>query len=71
MQLKSHPPAQRDYLRVGLLPRPPPDFSPVLLGPFSRLVFIIIWISMSRKMDELRRPGTPPGGTQIKGRAEG
>src|SRR5450759_2103899 len=68
---KVAPPAQRNYFRAGLLPRPPPDFSPVLLGPFSRLVFVIIWISMSREMDELRRPGTPPGGAQIVGLSGG
>jgi hypothetical protein len=42
-------PALLAYLRVGLLPRPPPDLPPVLLGPFSRLVIIVISFSLSRK----------------------
>lgn len=51
------PPSVRAYLRGGLLPRPPPEGLPVLLGPFSRYAFMVLLLCASLKMD-VRGAGT-------------
>lgn len=50
---------QPNYFRGGLLPRPPPDGPPVLLGPFSSFMNIAFSLYPGI-LSESCEPGAPP-----------